>query len=442
MLCNWGFLFMTDTDFQPYLKETLVKTDLVSQMNSLARKVQNVQSVFKQEAFRPDVNKHLRRFSTKEAADLIPTSSSYLLKLSKENPSLTPEIEVVGSRYFYSLNDINKIREHLYTTTNKSQYRRKRPEGSDICVVSPHVFKGGASKTTTCLHLGHYLAMQGYRILMIDLDGQASLTTMFGYDSVEDFKGSDPDDPRMGTVFTALNRSILEWEEGNGQKSLSTDFSDVIQKTYFPGIDLVGCNLTVADIDFQVPLAQMKSRTHGAFDLHKLISSGIDSVKDDYDIVIIDSPPAMNYISMAALYSADISIVPVRASILDFSSVGLYFDLLCQILETFNSSRSINKNLFALKVLPAVVKPQDQNQMLIVDIMKDNFGNHMMDNFTVESTMLAFTGLSFQSLYEISKPDNRQTYQRALTPFNAVNKEIEGIIQNFWGTKSLLVEKA
>ena len=70
---------------------------------------------------------------------------------------------------------------------------RRRP-GEKLQVIAAANFKGGSSKTTTSVHLAHYLALQGYRVLCIDLDPQASMTTTFGIQPDRDLRAGQGDD--------------------------------------------------------------------------------------------------------------------------------------------------------------------------------------------------------------------------------------------------------
>ncbi|MGO8105596.1 AAA family ATPase, partial [Rhizobium leguminosarum] len=89
---------------------------------------------------------------------------------------------------------------------------------------------GGSAKTTTTVHLAHYLALTGLRVLAIDLDPQASLSAMFGYQP--EFDVSDNE-----TIYAAIR-----YDDDNRRP-----IRDVIRNTYFDGIDLIPGNLELME---------------------------------------------------------------------------------------------------------------------------------------------------------------------------------------------------
>lgn len=100
------------------------------------------------------------------------------------------------------------------TGRNGDAYLPGRREGDGLQVISIVNFKGGSGKTTTAIHLAQRYALRGYRVLAVDMDPQASLTTMFGYRPEIEFAES-------GTVYDALRYAD------------PVPLSQVIRKTYF-----------------------------------------------------------------------------------------------------------------------------------------------------------------------------------------------------------------
>ena len=131
--------------------------------------------------FPPESRKTLRTFTSGEAARLIGVSDSYLRQLSSEGVGPTPETSPTGRRS-YTLGQINELRRHLATSKPKesSRYLPHRRPGEQMQTIACVNFMGGSGKTTTSLYLAQFLALQGYRVLALDLDPQASLTSMFG----------------------------------------------------------------------------------------------------------------------------------------------------------------------------------------------------------------------------------------------------------------------
>ncbi|MFV0411026.1 MAG: AAA family ATPase, partial [Paracoccus sp. (in: a-proteobacteria)] len=132
-------------------------------------------------AFEPEERKSLRRFSSAEVAELLRVSTSNLRNRHKDGSFPEVHTDNRGHR-FYSAEDIDQMRGILGRTgKNAASYHSGRREGDRLQVISVVNFKGGSSKTTATIHLAQRYALRGYRVLVLDLDPQASLTTFFGF---------------------------------------------------------------------------------------------------------------------------------------------------------------------------------------------------------------------------------------------------------------------
>src|SRR5918994_647983 len=87
-----------------------------------------------------------------------------------------------NGRRLYSVEDINALRAYLDSADKaRRQYVKHRSNSEHLQIVSCVNFKGGSAKTTTAAHLAQYLALNGYRVLAVDLDPQASFTALHGF---------------------------------------------------------------------------------------------------------------------------------------------------------------------------------------------------------------------------------------------------------------------
>lgn len=134
--------------------------------------------VLRERLFAPDTKKELRSFSTAETAKLIGVTESYIRNLATTEDGPVPEKAPSGRRR-YSLEQVHALRQHL--TKGKTSYVPCRKGDEHLQVIAVTNFKGGSGKTTTATHLAQYLALRGYRVLAVDLDPQASMSALFGY---------------------------------------------------------------------------------------------------------------------------------------------------------------------------------------------------------------------------------------------------------------------
>ncbi|HBT00882.1 MAG TPA: plasmid partitioning protein RepA, partial [Citreicella sp.] len=178
-------------------------------------------------SFQPDSRKSLRKFHPAEVSELTGISMSNLRTRHQEGDF--PEVETdARGRRVYSAAEIDTIREVMARTgRNGDAYLPGRRDGDGLQIISIVNFKGGSSKTTTAIHLAQRYALRGYRVLAIDMDPQASLTTMFGYRPEIEFAAG-------GTVYDALR-----YED-------PVPLSQVIRKTYFHKLDLAPAGLMLS----------------------------------------------------------------------------------------------------------------------------------------------------------------------------------------------------
>jgi chromosome partitioning protein len=184
--------------------------------------------------FPPDASKQLRRFTSGEVAELLGVKDAYLRKLSLEGRGPQPETGA-GGRRLYTPEDIVALR-HLLESGAKTPgtYLPGRRDGDHLQVITVINFKGGSGKTTTAAHLAQKCALDGYRVLAIDLDPQASLSALHGFQPEFDLLDG-------GTLYDAIR-----YED-------PVPLRDVIRKTYFTNLDLIPGNLDLMEFEHETP---------------------------------------------------------------------------------------------------------------------------------------------------------------------------------------------
>lgn len=364
----------------------------------------------------PTAQKQLRRFTNGEAARLIGVSDSFLRQLSlAEGPK--PDI-AAGGRRLYSLEQINAFRRHLADSQAATKNRffvphRVPPEHMQIVAVTN--FKGGSGKTTTSAHLAQYLALLGYRVLAVDLDPQASLTTLFGYQPEFDVKENE-----------SLYASIRYDDERR-------PLVQVIRKNYFTGLDVVPANLELHEFEHTTPKALMDAgaKPHGMF--FARVGRVLASVQDRYDVVIIDCPPQLGFLTLGALCAATSVIVTIHPQMLDVASMSQFLLMTTSLLKVVREAGGDLRYDF-FRYLVTRYEPNDGPQTQIAAFLRSLFGDCVLTRQMVKSTAISDAGLTKNTLYEIGRENfSRGTYDRALEALDSVNAEIENLIKRAWG---------
>ena len=364
--------------------------------------------------FPPTSEKGIRHFQPSEAARFLGVKEVYLRQVS----NYIDDLEVTttpGGRRSYSVEDIDRIRRHLDKVGRADRrYLPRRRDGEALQIVSIMNFKGGSGKTTTSVHLAQYLALKGYRVLAIDLDPQASMSALFGHQPELDVHVND-------TMYGAIRYDDAR-----------RPAKDVIRKTYIPGLDLVPGNLELMEFEHDTPRALMR-RQPGDVMFFQRLADAIDEVRDDYDVVIIDCPPQLGYLTLSALSAATSVLVTVHPQMLDVMSMNQFLAMVADLLREVAEAGG-NVDFAWLRYLITRFEPSDGPQNQMVGYLRSIFGAHVLNFPMLKSTAVSDAGLTNQTLYEVARGQfTRSTYDRAIESMNSVNDEIETLIKKAWG---------
>lgn len=361
--------------------------------------------------FPPNAKRQLRKFTSGEVAELLGVKDAYLRKLDLEGRGPSPETRAGGRRY-YTPSDIQDLRNLLEKgAKSPGTYLPGRREGDHLQVITVINFKGGSGKTTTAAHLAQKMALDGYRVLAIDLDPQASLSALHGFQPEFDLLDG-------GTLYDAIR-----YED-------PVPLRDVIQQTYFTNLDLIPGNLDLMEFEHETPRALL-ARTGEVF--FTRIGDRLAEVEADYDVVVIDCPPQLGFLTMSALSAATAILVTVHPQMLDVMSMCQFLLMTSNLLGVVADAGG-NMSYDWMRYVVTRYEPGDGPQNQMVSFMRSLFGDNVLNHPMLKSTAISDAGITKQTLYEVEKSQfTRATYERAIESLNAVNGEIEGLIQAAWG---------
>ncbi|MDQ0323690.1 chromosome partitioning protein [Pararhizobium capsulatum DSM 1112] len=363
-------------------------------------------------AFPPTAEKQLRKFMPGEAAKLIGISDAYLRRLSLEGA--VPEAEKNGAgRRLYSLEQIHDIRRMLAAT--KREYSPERRKNEALQVIAVTNFKGGSGKTTTAAHLAQYFALRGYRTLAVDLDPQASLSALFGIQPEFDLGPNE-------TLYGAIRYD-------DQQRPLN----EIIRRTYFANLDIVPGNLELQEFEHDTPRILSERGRNQERMFFARVSMSLDSVADQYDIVVLDCPPSLGYLTLSALCAARSVLVTIHPQMLDVASMSQFLHMTAGLFEVVERAGG-NASYDFFRYVVTRYEPSDGPQGQIVGLLKSLFGERVLTNALLKSAAISDAGLTKQTLYEVGRENfTRSTYDRAMEAIDGVNGEIEGLVRKAWG---------
>lgn len=362
-------------------------------------------------SFQPESRKTLRKFQPSEVSEMTGISMSNLRTRHQEGDF--PEVETdTRGRRLYSAEEIDQIRDVMARTgRNGEAYRPGRREGDALQVISIVNFKGGSSKTTTAIHLAQRYALRGYRVLAVDMDPQASLTTMFGYRPEIEFAES-------GTIYDALRYDD------------PVPLSAVVRKTYFHNLDLAPAGLLLSEYETETAYA-LQHKIDPPFTQRLAIA--LDEIEAQYDLVIIDCPPQLGFTTMTALLASTGLLITVVPSMLDVASMAQFLEMAGETVRTLEEvSGPIDWSF--LKFLIARYEPTDVPQSQMAGFLRSILLDQVLNTPMLKSTAISDAGMTQQTIYELDPSQVvRKTLDRILESVNGVADEFEKTIQQAWG---------
>jgi chromosome partitioning protein len=230
--------------------------------------------------------------------------------------------------------------------------------------------KGGVGKTTTAVNLSAALAMRGRTVLLVDLDPQANAS--MSYLDVRSLQKS------MYDVFT-------------GQAALA----DIIQASPVPRLDVAPA---------RIGLAKLEGQLVGELDAHYRLKDRLQTIKDRYEFVIIDTPPALGLITVNALVAATHLLIPVQSSYFALEGTD-------DLLETVERIRARPNP--DLKLLGAVITLHDKRTTLSRDVQKaitGVFGGRVFETTISKSIRLEESPAHRESIFTFA-PQSSGAYE-------------------------------
>jgi len=394
--------------------------------------------------------RRLRQFSTWEITRyLIPVATAHFRRVLKAHPDLPQgRSETEGGAKWFTLDEVLRLRAHFAAEGSKAkEYLPYRPEGLPAKLVAVANFKGGVGKTSTAAHLAMSAALDGYRVLVIDLDSQGSMTSIFGGKVADEWQ----------TVFPLLARHHARYLQRENQsridrgeapvniddtlaEALKIHTDAIVQPTHWPNIDLIGAQLNLYWAEFQIPVWRMAARGWKLWDaLTEVLAE--DGILERYDVIFLDTPPALGYLTINGLAASDILLVPTGASFLEFDSTGRFFDMLhatFQSIETGENmaARALGREGLAFEwdaVRVIVTRYDGAQQTELAGLMQAYLGRTLSPSRQGFTALIGQAGEQVAGIYEADYRDfNRETYIRGRETFDETYAAFKRLLLGVW----------
>ena len=227
--------------------------------------------------------------------------------------------------------------------------------------------KGGVGKTVTAVNLGIGLAREGKKVLLVDMDAQGSLTASLGYQRPDQMEN---------TLATILGRIILDEPVSPGEGILHQA----------EAVDLLPANIELSGLE--VTLVNTMSR-------ETILRDYLNSVRDQYDVILLDCCPSLGMLTINALAAADQVLIPMQAHYLSIKGLE-------QLIRTIsNVKRKINPGLEIAGILITVADLRTTYSREIIELLRNSYGDKLriFNSIIPQSIRAAETSAEGRSIY-------------------------------------------
>ena len=234
--------------------------------------------------------------------------------------------------------------------------------------------KGGVGKTTTAQNLSYSLAENGKKVLLVDFDPQSNLTMCFGVDKPDELET---------TIYHLMMAAIEEENLPDKSKYIISNGS----------IDLIPCSIELSAVE--VNLVNTMSREN-------ILRSVLESVKQDYDYIIIDCMPSLGMLTINALTACDSVLITATPEYLSAKGLELLLKTIIRVKKKLNPKITIDGILITMFKERTIISGE------ILSLIEDAYGKSLkvFDSKIPSSVKVGEANLNSKSIIEY-KPDNK-----------------------------------
>lgn len=380
--------------------------------NRLSRQVKS--HGHQNQMFRLPDERVVRNFTMRETADFLKINqNTFRYYISTLSDRLPTGVLIGRNRRYFTLKEIHEIQRILFEEGKICPEVYPRRQGYEPCILMSCL--GAKRRFSVSAHAATSLALRGYRLLCCDLDPQAGLTRMFGV--TPELR------PDMMTAYDLLRHQ----EPVPARK--------VIQKTYFPHIDLIPASPSLMKGEYETALSFKRATQNGEF--HPGIANALKQVLPHYDVVIFQMPPQLSLMAISALLASQGVLIPVNASMPDVMSLkGLLQKVgsRMEMIETHVPDHSFD----FVKFLITDYKPTDRSHLQMASFLRTALGEAVMATEFLKLTVADDEVLTKQTLLEIEpRSMSRKTYEQLIEASSRITAELEAAIAKARGRQGV-----
>ena len=355
-------------------------------LDNLARISADVLAQVRDAMIDPHPRKVAPTFTSGAIADLCGVDKSQIKYLTQKH-DLPPGRKIEGSKAKeYTLEDTIQ----WVKTVGKFP---SRPEGKAGRVIAVCNYKGGVAKTSTAVAVAQALTLRGLKVLILDCDGQGTATHTAGISPEQDV---DIDQTIMPFIY----------EE-------QPDLRFAVQDTYWHNLSVIPASSGLLAAEFALPAKAMQQR---GFRFWEVLKEGIEPLRQDFDVIVIDTSPSLSHLTVNAMIAADGLMMPCPPDALDFSSSVQFWGIFSELIDSLPDAKQ--KNYDFISIIYTKVQANEISR-LVKTWMKQAYGGYINGIEIPDSTAARTASAQLKTIYDLSKPDgSREAYRRYKEPLD------------------------
>lgn len=352
-------------------------------VDGLSRRLADLVQDLRRDILTPNPRKHPPTFTSTQVAEMCGIDRQRLHYLATREGGDLPsgEVQKNGRIRTFTLAETRRWFQQVSMTL-----KSRLLDGGDGLgrVLAVSNFKGGSCKTTTAMCLAQGLSLRGRKVLVVDLDPQASLTELCGL-YAEKMLGED--DTVLPHIYSPEEDKL----------------EDVIQQTYWDGIDVIPAHPTLFAAEFYIP-AQVSKQEN--FQFWGILRDGLAPLRCSYDYIILDTAPSLSYLTINGLMAADSMIMPLVPESLDFISSVSFWTLFNDMAGSFKDGGDENKKFDFVSVLLSRVDNSSTSSASVVRTWVQAAYGHWTSAIEVPASSVMSTGaVGLATVFDVSKWD-------------------------------------
>jgi len=366
-------------------------------------------------AFKPGEEKRLhRKLTVVEVCRLLGIHHSVLYG---PNSPLPPG-EKAGSARLFTVPEFHQIQDRLGLNP-RSLYGIQR-----AVKIAFANHKGGVGKTNESVGFAQDSAVRGFKTLMVDLDPQASATSLLGIRpiDVDDFETLLP-------MTYGKARCDAMWVDDMQKKKVPSDtppywtgtLKTAVRPTYFPRLDVLSANLSLYYADIVMGI---RDKSEADFKWYRLVSDALETIIADYDLIVMDLPPTLSFYTGSAVYAADGLLIPTPAGQLDLESTLAFLKMLDDILELAATDSGQEKIYEFLRIFISKYQAGVEAQSRLAGWMRVAFGAQLLEKPMPLLPLVQNLGPELQTIFEHLPRGRDEPKARPGEPFKASRPQL------------------